>query len=638
MRAWPFVAALLIAMVSGHLPAASAAPNQREQQQQINIRELPLPPTAPSTDPGSCTRQINPHATGCISASEYGVLEGPAYMPDGHAILLTVVFSGAPAAPAAAGIYSGMQVIAIKTDGTRFPAGDAWKCLTCGVPDANSAGINRYTPKRATYPELSDPQPVFDHPQPFLDGKRVLAGTNILDCGPYRVTDAACTPARLHIYPLRWETSADGSGAGGGMRELRLNPDGVHIGWSSHVPPPRFDEFGFFGRLVFDPSPRTGTPRSPRYEIRNVSIMLNTAPQYAVFMADPDHPGYLLHNRPRGVIGEFRGFSSDGRSALGLYFEESGNIDLYSTDLQTGQSRRLTSDPSYTDPSKLSPDDRWLVYLNPRQSDRHMYYAGLRGIPPVVDTLALPVATCCYNNGNRRFFQPYLLGAGNAADGNPGRQLNAGPGLPGSASDPNWNARADPAWSPDGRHIVYWQALVTAPSCGGTNPLPCPPSTEPGGRHTRLMIATLVGAGPVIAKPVTPVPDTIPWGIPYHPGDIWPVRAAVKPGKFVLKGAVSGEADVEIVGSGDLIASASARYRDFSDDGHHVINGAERVERSAVAGQFIWHSDLRASGAQQGEKLTSEPGGFIFDGKGGVSGTLTTTIKGHRYAPPEKGS
>ena len=621
-----------------------AAAAEKYRPEPVSVVDLPLPPTAPSSAAGACTSQVNPRGTGCMSASDYGTEEGPSYLPDGRHVLLTVIFAGAPAAPNPASVYSGPQVIAIRTDGTRFPNGDAWKCLTCGVPAANSTGTNQ-RPFRDGGQELglAGLQPVFDHPQAFPDGKRVLAGTNILDCGAYRVTEAACTPQALHIYPLAWGAAPEASGGGPSIRELRLNPDGVHIGWSAFVPPPRIDEFGFFGRLVFKPAAGSATGH---YEIEKVSIMLNNSPAYAAFMPDPNHPGDLLHNPPRGVIGEFRGFTSDGKAALGVFFEESGNIDLFATDLKTGVSTRLTRDTSYTDPAKTSPDDRWLVYMNPRQSDRHMYFAGLRGIPPLADLMTVLIETCCYNNGYRRFFQPYLLATDDHREDYPGQQLNAGPGTAGSPSDPNWNGRADPTWSPDGTHVVYWQALLTSPACGGSNPLPCPTSTEPGGRRTRLMMATLTGRKPQPIKSVNTVSDAVPWGIPYRAGDPLPVRGHVQPGKYILEGQVSGQAEVQIDGTADAITAVAAKYTDFSDDGRHVINGTERVASDTKPGRTVWHSDIRASGAQQGTKVTREPGGFVFGFgalgfgiRGGpVSGTLTTTIDGHAYTPPAPGT
>ena len=178
----------------------------------ISVSELPLPPTAPTTiQPpappfttavGACTLAINPHGTGCLSASDGGIAEGPAYMWDGHDVLVPVVFAGAPAAPDPRSIYSGNQVIVVKTDGTTFPNGDPWKCITCGVPAANDVGFSG----------------TVDHPQAFHDGMRALIGTNILDCSPYLIIDAACTrqsptsiPSAEHFCRRVWARWTRGS-------------------------------------------------------------------------------------------------------------------------------------------------------------------------------------------------------------------------------------------------------------------------------------------------------------------------------------------------------------------------------------------------------------------------------------------
>lgn len=567
-------------------------------------------------------------------------------MWDARHVVVTVMFAGAPAAPDPASIYSGPQVIAIATDGSTFSNGDHWKCITCGVSAENSKGAARVRTPAIGRGAVSAPPGdwlLLDHPQPMHDGRRMIAGTNVVDCGRHRFTDRTCTPDQIHIYPIYWQKTVDGSGPGGSMRELRLHPDDVHLGWNAFVGGAHLDQFGYLGRLIFDPSPSTGTPLLPRYELEHVTALVSPAPEYGFFMEDPHKPGRLLHNKPRGAIGEFRGWTDDGGSALGNYWVESGNVDLFRTSLATGESIRMTRDPSYTDPVRTSPDDKWFVYLSARQSDRHLYYAGLQGIPPLIDMVTASVEYCCYNNGNRRFFQPYLVDRFGERGSYYGQQLNAASTAPGGPGDPDWNARADPTWSPDGTNIVYWQALVTAPACGGANPLACPESTEPGGRRTRLMIARLTGRKPLALRPaMAPISDAVPWGTAYKPGDPAPLRPRPVPaGRYILDGRAFGSADVEIGAQGSI----AVRYTHFSDDGAHVIDGTESAER-IPGGSFVWHSNLSASGAQTGTKITSEPGGFtpaaagLIPGQRGgpASGVLTTTIDGRSYSPPAPGT
>jgi hypothetical protein len=176
----------------------------------VVIDELPLPPAAPSDEAGSCTAAINPHGTGCMSASNFALQSG-SYLPDGHHVLAMVQFTGAAKARNPVSMYSGPQIIIIKTDGKSFPNGDPWKCLTCGIPPQNAMGVDNTR----------------DYPQAFRDGSRALAGTNIIDCSPYQLTDDRCMPDRNHMFPIRWDVTADGSGPGGKIRELRLHPDNL---------------------------------------------------------------------------------------------------------------------------------------------------------------------------------------------------------------------------------------------------------------------------------------------------------------------------------------------------------------------------------------------------------------------------
>ncbi|CAN7583245.1 hypothetical protein LJR219_004304 [Phenylobacterium sp. LjRoot219] len=645
-----FSAALLVALLAGAaVQTAVAAPGEgvsRRPQvaktpppprpEPINVTTLPLPPTAPSSEQGACSTATNPRGTGCIDGSDQGILEGPAYMWDSRHVLLAINFAGAPAEPAAASIYSGVQVIAVKTDGGRFANGDAWKCLTCGVPAANAVGANRSRgdggPSGATHILL-------DHPQAFPDDKRILAGTNVVDCTPYKLTDAACTPDRVRIHPIRWNMSADGAGPGGGMRELRLNPDGVHLGWSHLFFQPHFGQYAAMGRLVFNPAPKTGTPLAPRYELEQVTWLVGPTTEFP-FQVDPQNPTRLLRTEPRYVIGEFRGWSGDGRSAIGVGFDESGNFDGYLTSLATGDSSRLTADPAYTDPMKMSADDRWNVVMDARQGERYNWYAGMRGVPPLTDMVNVGLPAHGWRVAHRRFFQPFLIDRYGDRGDYHGQQLNAGPGTPGSPSDPNWNGRADPAWAPDGTKVVYWQALATAPACGGSHQAPCPISTEPGGRRTRLMLATLPIRRPQPVTRVAPISDDVPWGVPYRPGDPLPKRPHIPAGSYTMQGRVNGTAKVEVKALPDQsgLSSVSVAYSDYTDDGSHVINGTEsQALADGPKPRVVLQSDLRSSGVQQATKRTTGPGLFIYDSGMSMSweGVLTTTIDGKAYGPPQ---
>ena len=583
---------------------AIAVPAHPAQADRISISELPLPPAAPSAAIGSCTTAINPHGTGCL-----GTIEGPGKLPDTRFVVVDVTFAGAPVGS----VYTGAQTILIRTDGRRFPSGDPWKCLTCGTPDSHKAGLN---PDISTYPDG------------FPDGKRILIGANILDCAPYRVTDPACTPDKVHIYPIRWNTTADGSGPGGGIRELRLNPDGVHLGWNHFVlTGTQYDEFGFMGRLVFDPAPTTGTPLTARYDLAAVTELFNPAPRYQPYVAKP---GNRLVYNPAGMIGEFRGWSSDGRSALGIQSYESDSVDAFETSNATGRSRPLTRHAEYVDPIRMSPDGRWTLAEELAGTGRMDFMSAMEGIPPITDQLPTTAhVSGLHDNGDRRFFLPYLVSTRTGR----GVRLDYD-------GDPNWNARADPSWLADGSGVVWSETMVTAPACGGTNPLPCPVSHEPGGRTSRLLIARFPGRHSV--HQVAPVPDTVAWGTPYTPGATLPVRPHLPAGTYTVSGKVRGSASVVITENPRKIQVA---YRNYSDDGSHIINGTESAASVGppYASTVTLHENLTLGGRRTGTKTTSEPGGLqmlpqVLASDWEATGTLTTTIDGRSYSQPANGT
>ena len=617
----------LVLVCSVIATTAIAAP-QSPKREPVVIRELPLPPTAASEEAGACKNK-----TGCIDPSNEGIGEGPSYTWDGRHVLLPIRFAGAPAAPDPASIYSGEQVIAIKTDGTTFKNGDAWKCITCGVTDSFHANRQRPAP-------FGTGSVLVDHPQPMHDGKRALIGTNILDCGAHPVVSDDCTPQETKIYPIVPHLQ------GAILRELRLHPDDVHIGFNQPILSGAtfVDQVGVFARLEFDPAAK-------RYELRNVSFLVSPEPEKSgrFISVDPGKPDRLLLNAPAGVIGEFRGFSSDGKFALGIGTADSWNMDLFATDLSSGNSRRLTRDPAYTDPARMSPDDKWMVFMDGRVNDR-MYFAGaLPGVPPLIDMATASAIQYLYNNGHRRFFEPFVVSTtipSGAADRNihDGFQLNGVSDA--NISDPVWNGRADPAWSPDGTSIVYWQAQVVQPACGtGQTTVPnCPSSKEPGERRTRLMIARLTSRKPVRPAPVIPAKDEIPWGTPLRAGGSLPKRNHLPAGTYTLQGRKSGEAMVVITETPDKssIAKVGVTYKNYSHDGLNIVNGTE----SGSSAPYTWHADLQLSGLHKGTRKTSEPGGFVVTppaarnpfGRATITGTLTTTLDGRTYTSPGTGN
>ncbi|KAI8658133.1 hypothetical protein NCS55_01088300 [Fusarium keratoplasticum] len=278
-------------------------------------------------------------------------------------------------------------------------------------------------------------------------------------------------------------------------------------------------------------------------------------------------------------VGEFRGFSGRGTEATYVGSPvESSNIDVFAVHLQTGKVRRLTSHPEYCDPVAISPDDQWVAIEDTRGTDRQMWLSGMRNIPPITDLITTSVTPATRNSGQQRYFRPYLLDRYGDRGQYFGQKINGGQGVAGSGDldDPEWNAMADPRWSPDGTQVVYWEAQTIIPACGGKNPLPCCPSREPGGRRTRVVLATLSTRKPLKLSAVKPISDEIPWGVPYSPSEANPARLAPPAGNYTLKGTREGYADVEVVGRNDgSISEISVTYYGYSDDGSTLLNGFE---------------------------------------------------------------
>ncbi|KAF2008741.1 hypothetical protein BU24DRAFT_415490 [Aaosphaeria arxii CBS 175.79] len=615
--------ALYVGTVSSQTVPSAPSPEP------IEVVELRLPPIAPSDATGACTSDVNPRGTGCIRR-EMGDHEFQAgdFTPDGNHVIVNVAFVGAPGAPDPASIYTGEQVILVKADGTNFTNGDHWKCLSCAVPPENARSLDEQK----------------DYPHVFRSGDKALWGHNVLDCGGHQLSSDDCTPEKTHIYPIHWNTAADGSGRGGAPRELRLHPDDRHLGFSS------FTATGgqncYFGRLEFNADPQVGEPRVPRYDLVDVNLLFDPNRQKYLSADDKD----LSFHDDAISVGELRGFSGVGDEILYIGpSREANNIDVYAVHVITGAVRRLTSHPEYVDPVAFSHDNQWFVAMDTRGSDRQMWMSGMRYVPPLIDVVTITVASSTRNNGMRRFFQPILIDRYGDRGNYFGQQVNAaGDGSDGAVNDPNWNGRADPAFSHDGTKIVYWQALVVSPACGGANPLPCPVSSSPGHPEFRLMLAKLTSRSPKTPPEPFDVPDKLPWATPFPPGSVPPESSSnsIQPGNYTLKGKFSGVATVQLIGDGG-IDTVAVDYTNFSDDGKHFIDGWENVTRTILYpnvwnNKIDWYSDLVQSGAVNATKKTGL-GGFhleidavlnIFN----ANGTLTTTIDGVEYKQPANGT
>ncbi|MFN2537278.1 MAG: hypothetical protein ABR549_03880 [Mycobacteriales bacterium] len=609
---------------AGAVPPAPA-------RERVVVKQVDLGGTVAAD--GTC-----PDKTGCISGGQVGD-----FLSDSRTFALVASYAGAPTGSP----FSGAQVTLAKGDGSTFGNGETVKCLTCGTPAANKRGMTA---------DLS-------YPQTFPDDKRILAGTNIVDCRPYLLASADCTPDNVHVYPIRWANAADGSGPGGSMREVRLAPDGVHVAWSHILLGPlggvdpanpgkttRLDELAYYGRLVFHAAPTTGTPVAPRYDVERVNLLLSPTGAFndTFVRVDPHDPAKLQNHRA-GSVGELRGFTGNGRRVVGMCYASSNNTDICATELFTkgALSERRTADPSYIDPVDVSPDDKRTVALEARQHGRFNYIAGLPGVPPINQVLLASggAAASGYRNGEHRFFQPYLLDRFPERDGYEGQQLNACTGrdterTPNSICDPNWGTQADPRWSPNGTRVVFGQNNAVAPDCEGTTGVvEC---SAKQGRQYRALVAQLVQRKPLRPLTVPTLPDLVPWATPYKPGDADPVRPHVPSGTYTLSGKHSGSATVVVVESPDKaeVIAVSAVYDAFSDDGKNVLSGTESVTNAGgAAGPVTFHSALQLSGAHTGSRVTS-PGGFTitvvnaFTGEMAYAGLMTTVLDGQAYLPP----
>jgi hypothetical protein len=473
----------------------------------------------------------------------------------------------------------------------------------------------------------------FTYPPPrALPGdKQVLVGNGILDCtnrsgALLTLSDPQCTADDTHIYPIYWGSlplgaRIQGSPFGNG-REWRLSPDGVHLEWDSLlITSTGFAEDEFEGALSWDST-------NQRYDLTNVYFLPQPSPWVI--------QGNQLVFRQLAMIGEARGWTSDGRSILGIQAYEDNSVEGWATSLTTGQSHPVTVHAEYTDPMQMSPNGLWMINDEAKGNGRLDWISGLEGISPITSNLvSLGVISQMRNNGNRRFFEPWLTSTVAPKT----EQVNA------PVADPNWNAAADPDWVANSTAVVWVENFAC-----GANPTPhqCAGSTEPGGRNSRLMIARL-GLPPSPAIPPAPISNTAPaaWAIPFTPGQTLPTFPPIPTGTYTVKGNVFGYATVAIAdnSTSTAIQSIQATYHSYVQSrGLNVVNGTESVNTN-TPGFMTWNDNLTVFGLQGSGQLVTSPGGFSvnvndlnFSNNFQATGTMTTTLNGITYTQPANGT
>jgi hypothetical protein len=191
--------------------------------------------------------------------------------------------------------------------------------------------------------------------------------------------------------------------------------------------------------------------------------------------------------------------------------------------------------------------------------------------------------------------------------------------------------------------------LTVAPACGGENPLVCPISTAQGEREYRAMIANLTSRTPISISPVDIASDTVPWGVPYIPGDVAPARPLPPQGLYTLAGGVAGSAEVNITWNtaNTLPETVAVTYDGFSWDNVTILTGTEEVtvtNPSQTLNHVDWFSDLISigEGGIVTTKKTSADGFHlnidVLINQFSANGTLTTTVDGVVYSQPANGT
>lgn len=404
------------------------------------------------------------------------------------------------------------------------PEGSDVRCLTCGVA-----------------PDVGEP---LLKPIPFADGRRVAvrvgnqnplraADHAILECSP---SVARCDDAEL--VPLV-PPAADDATVTQDQRELRLAPDGEHIGLS-----------------------QVRTSRSGEATlIATVGRLRRTANAYEVGDA-----------RVVSRRGELKSFTPDGQRVLVAEFTpgpfETANPDVVSIDLATGDVERVTYAPDYDEPVEYAPDGASYAVGSGRSSGLFGTVAQVRR-PSLLGTALDPLTAYLFARHRPELLEGWVVPTGVEADGGLGQPIPS----PGGGYDgrPIYN------WRPDGTAIAYWEGRG-----GGFE-------TEP--TDTRLVVAELPDREPSERPESGAVPSPT-WAPPLAGF----VPEALDP-PVSRSGRVQGSVTVEVT-ERDGGQDVEVTYDGFADEAGWIVDGTERAERRGD--RTTYTADLVLSGDHEG--------------------------------------
>jgi VCBS repeat-containing protein len=435
----------------------------------------------------------------------------PRFTADGKALY----FNAAPVAGGRAEIYQ------IDVDGTNF------KCLTCGV-STNITG------------DLSEAYQ-------FQDG----SGRYLM-----QVSQSGSSSRSFAILELNNPNGAQlvpvAIPAGTGtpidaQREMRIAPDGVHVGFSQI----RLGANNYAGIVPI------------------VGKLNRTDTEYQITDARVVHP-----------TGELREFTPDGKGVIifgGLY--EAGNADDIRVDLATGTVTRVTANLDYDEVIEYSPNGRWVAVGSMRTQN------ALTPMSQIVRPHFLPsyIIGPVYNANATRSNEPWVI----AADD----ELNRENGL--RLFDPNdeYTSRSTPNWNATGDAVTFWESK----------------GLDRETTETRLVVARLqytasVGAAP--ADRTTPDPSWAPLHSAYQvaPPQLPGSRAGKVSGTATVTETQQPWCSTASCQSPSdpVLTVRTVTYKNFADEAGLVLNGTETTLTNANLTYIHYLADIEVSGKHTG--------------------------------------